>query len=135
MDGQDYYLQVGQLVVNEWSQWSEAVVFNTQGWDYDGTIIDTDFVLDGKRARNVTIASGGILRPKSGVLNGAVIAEGGLLSIGTDCKPTLTGTILIQGSLEADPYDLLTTDARFAHGQGSLAGYSPWGCKELDMTE
>ena len=20
-------------------------------------------------------------------------------------------------------------------GQGSLAGYSPWGCKELDMTE
>ena len=21
------------------------------------------------------------------------------------------------------------------HGQGSLAGYSPWGCKELDMTE
>ena len=21
------------------------------------------------------------------------------------------------------------------HGQSSLAGYSPWGCKELDMTE
>ena len=21
------------------------------------------------------------------------------------------------------------------HGQGSLAGYSPWGCKESDMTE
>ena len=21
------------------------------------------------------------------------------------------------------------------HGQGGLAGYSPWGCKELDMTE
>ena len=21
------------------------------------------------------------------------------------------------------------------HGQGSPAGYSPWGCKELDMTE
>ena len=21
------------------------------------------------------------------------------------------------------------------HGQKSLAGYSPWGCKELDMTE
>ena len=21
------------------------------------------------------------------------------------------------------------------HGQGSLVGYSPWGCKELDMTE
>ena len=21
------------------------------------------------------------------------------------------------------------------HGQGSLMGYSPWGCKELDMTE
>ena len=22
-----------------------------------------------------------------------------------------------------------------SHGQGSLVGYSPWGCKELDMTE
>ena len=22
-----------------------------------------------------------------------------------------------------------------SHGQRSLAGYSPWGCKELDMTE
>ena len=21
------------------------------------------------------------------------------------------------------------------HGQRSLAGYSPWGCKELDMTD
>ena len=21
------------------------------------------------------------------------------------------------------------------HGQGSLVGYSPWGCKELDKTE
>ena len=21
------------------------------------------------------------------------------------------------------------------HGQRSLAGYNPWGCKELDMTE
>ena len=21
------------------------------------------------------------------------------------------------------------------HGQGRLTGYSPWGCKELDMTE
>ena len=22
-----------------------------------------------------------------------------------------------------------------SHGQGSLVGYSPWGCKELDTTE
>ena len=22
-----------------------------------------------------------------------------------------------------------------SHGQGSLASYSPWGCKERDMTE
>ena len=25
--------------------------------------------------------------------------------------------------------------SRESHGQRSLAGYSPWGCKELDMTE
>ena len=23
----------------------------------------------------------------------------------------------------------------YPHGQKSLVGYSPWGCKELDMTE
>ena len=28
-----------------------------------------------------------------------------------------------------------TTLAWRIHGQRSLAGYSPWGCKELDMTE
>ena len=25
--------------------------------------------------------------------------------------------------------------ARESHGQRSLVGYSPWGCKELDMNE
>ena len=25
--------------------------------------------------------------------------------------------------------------SNFAHGQRSLAGYGPWSCKELDMTE
>ena len=24
---------------------------------------------------------------------------------------------------------------RIPHGQGSLEGYSPWGCKELDTTD
>ena len=28
-----------------------------------------------------------------------------------------------------------THDCTFASGQRSLAGYSPWGRKELDMTE
>ena len=25
--------------------------------------------------------------------------------------------------------------SNFAHGQRGLAGYGPWGCKELDLTE
>ena len=41
-----------------------------------------------------------------------------------------------------DPEDPLEKDVathcsilpRESHGQRSLAGYSPWGCKELDMT-
>jgi len=32
------------------------------------------------------------------------------------------------------PHTLVFLPGKF-HGQRSLAGYSPWSCKELDMTE
>ena len=36
-----------------------------------------------------------------------------------------------------DPLEegMATHLSNFAHGQRSLAGYGPWSCKELDMTE
>ena len=36
-------------------------------------------------------------------------------------------------ALELSPYDF--TIVQGSHGQRSLAGYSPWGHKESDMTE
>ena len=37
--------------------------------------------------------------------------------------------------LEEDMTIHTTVLAREIHGQKSLVGYSPWGCKELDTTE
>ena len=45
-----------------------------------------------------------------------------------DCIPGLGRSPRVQNG---NPVFLL----RKFHGQRSLAGYSPWGCKELDTTE
>ena len=39
------------------------------------------------------------------------------------------------GSLEKEMATHSSILAGKSHGQRSLAGYSPWGCKELDSTE
>ena len=39
------------------------------------------------------------------------------------------------GSLEKEMATHSSILACESHGQRSLAGYSPWGCKELDMNE
>ena len=36
---------------------------------------------------------------------------------------------------EGNSYPLQYSCLKEFHGQRSLASYSPWGCKELDMTE
>ena len=46
----------------------------------------------------------------------------------------------VQSLGQEDPLEkeMATRSTIFAwesHGQGSLVGYSPWGCKESDMTE
>ena len=41
VDGKDYYVQAGVKQINDWSYWSDTVVFNTQGWDYDGITVGT----------------------------------------------------------------------------------------------
>ena len=39
VDGKDYYVQAGVRKQNDWSYWSDTVVFNTQAWDYDGITV------------------------------------------------------------------------------------------------
>jgi len=81
-DGKDYYVQAGVKQLNDWSYWSDTVVFNTQGWDYDGITIgpepDGDYNslnLDG-RAKNVTVIDGGFFYG-SGDVDGLTIEAGG----------------------------------------------------------
>ena len=47
-----------------------------------------------------------------------------------------TDTQFVGGDpLEDDMAPPLQYSCRESHGQRSLAGYCPWGCKELDTTE
>ena len=48
-----------------------------------------------------------------------------------DADFTLGGEEPLEEGIETHSRLLL----RESHGQRSLVGYNPWGCKELDMTE
>ena len=176
-DGKDYYVQAGVKQLNDWSYWSDTVVFNTQGWDYDGITIGTggqytELWLNGKRARNLTVTedgsvygdgavevngitvnggffrasgpvsnvvvnsgdfwlyencsvsdllvNGGKVRLMYGSLNGATIGVNGTMDLSSSFTPTITGTILIQGSMTVYNYHPgLSTDASFVFDVGA----------------
>jgi len=176
-DGRDYYVQAGVKQAADWSYWSAPVVFNTQGYDYDGITIGTggqytELLLNGKRARNLTVTedgsvygdgavevngitvnggffrasgpvsnvvvnsgdfwlyencsvsdllvNGGKVRLMYGSLNGATIGVNGTMDLSSSFTPTITGTILIQGSMTVYNYHPgLSTDASFVFDVGA----------------
>ena len=59
----------------------------------------------------------------------SVCSEGGPSSIPGLGRPPGEGN----GTLHLKTFSIFLL--RESHGQRSLVGYSPWGCKELDMTE
>ena len=57
-----------------------------------------------------------------------------------DCKESSShagdpGSILVLGRSSGEGNGNSLYYSGKSHGQRSLAGYSPWGCKETDMTE
>ena len=89
VDGKDYYVQAGVRQGNDWSYWSDTVVFNTQGWDYDGITVGTGGALEeiwldgGKKARNITVTEGGrIYGDRGGVVDNVTI-DGGFFRVGS----------------------------------------------------
>ena len=64
-DGQNYYFQGAVKLGTEWSSWTDTVsVSNVLGWNYENITVDASgpyagLALGGKRARNVTVVSGG----------------------------------------------------------------------------
>ena len=55
-------------------------------------------------------------------------------------NPLAMQEMWVQSLGQEDPLEWeMATHSRIpaweSHGQGSLVGYSPWGCKELDTTE
>ena len=82
VDGKDYYVQAGVKQSNDWSYWSDTVVFNTQGWDYDGITVGTggdyeDLWLNGKRARNLTVTEDGFVYGDGAVEVNGISVNGG----------------------------------------------------------
>ena len=99
VDGTDYYVQAGILYGDEWSYWSEAVVFNTQAWDYENITVDANgpyanLYLDGKRAKNVTVACDGFFYG-GGVIDGLTVESG---SFFRDDYATVTNAVLNGGN-------------------------------------
>ena len=59
---------------------------------------------------------------------------------GSDCKESACNATWVRSLGQEDPLEKgMATHSRFlpgeSHGQGNLAGYSPWDRKELDTTE
>ena len=178
VDGKDYYVQAGVKQSADWSYWSDIVVFNTQGWDYEDITIGPEpngdynyFSLNGSSAKNVTVIDGGYfygggtvdgltveqggffrddnatvsnavvnggrywldsgsvtdivvnggeLRLMNGTLNGATIGANASASLGSSYAPTITGTILIQGSMSVYYYHPgVSTGADFVFDLGA----------------
>ena len=178
VDGKDYYVQAGVKQAADWSYWSDIVVFNTQGWDYEDITIGPEpdgdynyFSLNGSSAKNVTVIDGGYfygggavdgltveqggffrddnatvsnavvnggrywldsgsvtdivvnggeLRLMNGTLNGATIGANASASLGSSYAPTITGTILIQGSMSVYYYHPgVSTGAAFVFDLGA----------------
>ena len=89
IDGKDYYVQAGVRKQNDWSYWSDTVVFNTQGWDYENITVGTGGALEeiwldsGKKARNITVTEGGrIYGDRGGVVDNVTI-DGGFFRVGS----------------------------------------------------
>ena len=52
-----------------------------------------------------------------------------------ECKETQVRSLGQQDALEEGMQSTLVFLPGESHGQRSLVGYSPWGCKESDTTE
>ena len=105
VDGKDYYVQAGVKQIADWSYWSDIVVFNTQGWDYENITIGPEpdgdsnyFSLNGKRAKNVTVIQGGYFYG-GGDVDGLTIETGGFF---TDGGATVKNAVINGGQYWAD---------------------------------
>ena len=82
VEGKDYYFQVRVQSRGEWSEWGPTLVFNTQGYDYDGITVGTDgqyteLWLDNKKARNITVTTGGSVYGSSAEVVDGITINGG----------------------------------------------------------
>ena len=127
-DGKDYYVQAAVMVGIDWGYWSDAVVFNTQGWDYDGITVGPEpdgdfnyFNLDGKSAKNVTVVNGGWFYG-GGKIDGLTIEEGGFFR---DDNATVTNAVVNGGKYWVDSgsvTDLVVNSGEVRMMDGSLNG-------------
>ena len=127
-DGRDYYVQAGVKQLNDWSYWTDAVVFNTQGWDYDGITIGPEpdgdfnyFSLNGQRAKNVTVVDGGYFYG-GGDVDGLTIEAGGFFR---DDGATVTNAVVNGGDYwlsEGSVTDIVVNGGELSLRDGTLNG-------------
>jgi len=127
-DGRDYYVQAGVKQGNDWSYWTDAVVFNTQGWDFDGLTVGPEpdgdvnyYDLEGKRAKNVKVIDGGYFYG-GGDVDGLVVEAGGFFR---DDNSDVTNAVVNGGRYWLDQgsvVDLVVTSGTLRLMSGTLKG-------------
>ena len=126
-DGKDYYVQAAMMIGIDWSYWSDTVVFNTQGWDYDGITVNADgdyayLTLGGKRARNITVVEKGYFYGGTGLVDGLTIEDGGFFR---DDGATVTNAVVNGGRYWVDSgnvTDLVANSGEVRLMNGTLNG-------------
>ena len=126
-DGKDYYVQAAMMIGIDWSYWSDTIVFNTQGWDYDGITVNADgdyayLTLGGKRARNITVVEKGYFYGGTGLVDGLTIEDGGFFR---DDGATVTNAVVNGGRYWVDSgnvTDLVANSGEVRLMNGTLNG-------------
>ena len=126
-DGKDYYVQAAMMIGIDWSYWSDTVVFNTHGWDYDGITVNADgdyayLTLGGKRARNITVVEKGYFYGGTGLVDGLTIEDGGFFR---DDGATVTNAVVNGGRYWVDSgnvTDLVANSGEVRLMNGTLNG-------------
>ena len=121
-------MQAGVKQADEWSCWSDIVVFNTHSWDYENITIGPEpdgdfnnFSLDGKRAKNVTVIDGGYFYG-GGQVDGLTVETGGFFR---DDYSNVTNAVVDGGRYWLDSgsvADIVVNSGELRLMNGSLNG-------------
>ncbi|MBR6240388.1 MAG: AIDA repeat-containing protein, partial [Lentisphaeria bacterium] len=137
VEGQDYYIQVRAFSRGEWGDWGPTLVYNTEGYDYDGITVGDDTYLQlngGKKARNITVTTGGIVYGGGGKSVDGITLNDGIFYAGCPVTDAVVNgglfALLANGSVS----DLIVNGGTASLWFGTLNGATVGPDATMDIT-